>query len=59
MLCTNWDFVQVITCGAELCKLKLIQYYSSLMFGNMFLLLTLEITVGFNISILFQETVVM
>ena len=32
--------------------------YSSLMFGNMFLLLTFQIKVGFNIGILFKETVV-
>ena len=45
---------QVITCAAELYKLLLVQHYSSLMFGNMFLLLTLQITVGFNISILLK-----
>ena len=29
------------------------------MFGNMFLILTFQITVGSNIGILFKETVVM
>ena len=43
--------VQVKTCTT--------QQYSSLMCGNMFLLLTFQITVGFNIGIPFKKTVVM
>ena len=52
MFYTSWDFVQVITCTKSFS-------HSSLMFGNMFLLLTFQITVGFNIGIPFKETVVM
>ena len=42
--------VQVITCTA---------LFFIHLFGNIFLLLTFEITVGFNIGIPFKETVLM
>ena len=60
MSCTSWDFVQVITrtksCTSyNLYKNYACTSYSSLMFGNIFMLLTFQITVGLNIGIPFKE----